>query len=203
MLATFLVPIPLAILSIVPVSPLHQPTRDCLLEVMTPASIEDRAVVDFYADVDTYVRLHRRLVRSMGTASMADDEGGFFGDELRVVIVAARPQARAGDFFTAAVAAVITARVDRALLRGVAAMPPRRYEPLPGEPTPAVNTELPRTAATLAWPALSVELPALPDELAYAWWGQDLLLVDVAAGLVLDVLPDALPEGAHHGILYH
>ena len=45
-------------------------------------------------------------------------------------------------------------------------------------------------------------LPALPPELDYAVRGRDLVLVDVEANLVIDVLPDALPEGASPGGVY-
>jgi hypothetical protein len=45
-------------------------------------------------------------------------------------------------------------------------------------------------------------LPALPPELDYAIWGRDLVLIDIAANLVLDVLRDALPEGAYLGVEY-
>jgi hypothetical protein len=199
MLATILFPIPLAVL---PIVPLPQPTRDCWLEVLTPQAIEERALTEFGTKVHEYVGLHRRFVRSMGTAAMFDDEGGFLGDELRTVIAAARPQARQGDFFTPSVSVVFRARIDRALLRGVGGTPNRLYEPLPGEPSPAVNSEFPYISGSVAWPGLFLELPELPSELGYALWGRDLVLLDGTARLVLDVLPDALPDGAHPGVLY-
>jgi hypothetical protein len=42
----------------------------------------------------------------------------------------------------------------------------------------------------------------VPRELGYALWGRALVLVDVDANLVLDVLSDALPEGARPGVMY-
>jgi hypothetical protein len=45
-------------------------------------------------------------------------------------------------------------------------------------------------------------LPVIPRELEYAFWGRDLVLVDVAANLVIDVLPEALLEGSRPGVLY-
>jgi hypothetical protein len=44
-----------------------------------------------------------------------------------------------------------------------------------------------------AWPALLAVLPALPEELEYRFIGRDLVLVDVHADLIVDVLKDALP----------
>jgi hypothetical protein len=66
----------------------------------------------------------------------------------------------------------------------------------------SLNSELPYISGSVAWPGLFLELPELPSELGYALWGRDLVLLDVTARLVLDVLPDALPEGAHPGVLY-
>lgn len=199
MLAAILISIPLTVSSIAPIPP---PVRDCNLEVLTPAATEERALSDLDARLRAYVTLRQRLLRSTGIAVMPDDEGEFAGDQLRDVIVAARPQARQGDFFTAAAGAVIAARIDRALLRGVALTSRRLYEPLPGEPPPAVNSAVPFVSGTVTWPALFMELPVLPPELGYALWGRDLVLVDLPANLVLDVLPDALPAGTYRGVAY-
>ena len=200
MLAAILLPIPLAL---PPIVQIPEPRRDCWLEAVTAETIEEPAIADFQARLDAYVALQRRLTRSLGaTTRVGDDEGDMLGDELRAVLVAARPLAGPGEFFRPAMAGVVTGRVDRALLRGVAAMPVRLYEPVPGEPAPAVNQAFPWVAVSVEWPALFRELPALPPELGYALWGRDLVLVDVAANLVLDVLPDALPEGARPGVQF-
>jgi hypothetical protein len=197
MLATILFAIPIGLL---PIGPLPQPTRDCLLEVLTPAALEDRAVVDFQMRIDAYVALHRRLARSTG--AMPDDEGAFFGGEMRAALVAARPQARQGGFFTPGVETVFRKRIDRSLLLGLPVSGGRLYEPLLGEPAPAVNAAFPAVPGAVTWPGLFLELPELPPELGYALWGRDLVLVDVVANLVLDVMPEALPEGAYRGVLY-
>ena len=200
MLAAILLLIPLALPPIVDVP---QPTRDCWLEVVTAETIEERTIADFQAQLDAYVALQRRLARSLGPATMfGDDEGDMWGGQLRAALVAARPLARQGEFFTPSMAGVVTGRVDRALLRGIAAIPVRLYEPLPGESPPAVNAAFPFVGVSVEWPALFRELPALPPELGYALWGRDLVLVDVDANLVLDVLPEALPEGARPGVQF-
>jgi hypothetical protein len=191
MLATILFPIPLFVS---PHLPLPQPTRDCLLEVLTPQALEQRAVAEFDARVHAYVGLRRTLVRSIEPAPRVDDERGILGDELRAVIVAARPHARQGDFFSAPVAAALRARIDYALVGGVADVPPGPFHRSSG-PSPTVNAELSKVGGAETWPALFGELPALPGELGYALWGRDLVLLDLAANLVIDVLPDALPPG--------
>ena len=45
-------------------------------------------------------------------------------------------------------------------------------------------------------------LPAVPRPLLYEFWGRDLALIDSAADLVLDVLPEALPPDAASDVIY-
>jgi hypothetical protein len=199
MLAAILLPIPLAL---APIVERPQPSRDCWLEVVTAETLERRTIAEFEGRLDAYIALQRRLVRSLGATMFEDDEGDMLGDPLRAALVAARPLARQGEFFTPSMTRVVTGRVDRALLRGVAATPARLYEPLPGEPPPQVNKAFPFVSVSVEWPALFRELPTLPPELGYAIWGRDLVLVDKAADLVLDVMPEALPEGARPGVQF-
>jgi hypothetical protein len=198
MFGTVLVHMPLAMLPIVLPS---QPTRDCLLDT-PPQVIEERILAGFNDSIRAYGHLTRRFVRAMGPPSTLSEESGFFGNELRVAIVAARPLATQGDFFTPPVADVIRRRIDRALLLEVARTAAPLYEPLPGGPVPEVNKAFPAVLGAVHWPELLRELPPLPFELSYALWGRTLVLMDVRANLVLDVLQDALPEGAHPGVIY-
>jgi hypothetical protein len=204
MLVSVLVQVPFAIF---PLLNIPAPTRDCQLEVLQPAAIEERALAEFDSRVAAYVVLQRRLARSLYPMPPFDEEG-FFDDEavlsdgLREVMVAARPLAQQADFFTPRVAELFRERIDRALAVGVSGRPVPLYEPLPGEPAPAVNSAFPFVMGVVQWPELVRALPALPRELTYALWGRDLVLVDVAANLVLDILPDALPEGARPGVSY-
>ena len=64
-------------------------------------------------------------------------------------------------------------------------------------PVPQVNARIPAGRNTRPWPALLAALPALPHELEYRVVGLALVLVDVHADLVLDVLKDALPPPRH------
>ena len=43
--------------------------------------------------------------------------------------------------------------------------------------------------------AVTAALPALPEGLQYKFIGRDLVLVDVDANVIVDVLPDAVPPG--------
>jgi hypothetical protein len=135
-----------------------------------------------------------------------DEEDLFAADALRAAIVAARPNARTGAFFTPNVATRLKQRIDWAFLHhpGIAADASVRggYDPLPGESRPIVNEPFPPVSAAVRWLPLARSLPLLPRELDFALWGRDLVLVDVRANLVLDVLPDALPPAARPGAVF-
>jgi hypothetical protein len=187
-------------LTALPLVPVPQPAGDCRLEVLTPQGLEARTVAEFDARVDAYLTLHRRIARAITTTRIVDDEEPFFQEELRAALLAARPQAQQGGFFTPAVADVIRDRIRRSFASVRNELPVPLYEPLAGEAGPAVNRPFPLVTGPLTWPALGSALPPVPGELEYAFWGTDLALVDTVADLVIDILPDALPPGARPGI---
>jgi hypothetical protein len=201
MFATIAIQIPLVVLPVLQVPP---PTRDCLLEVLSRQAIEERAFAGFDTAVQRYVVLHRHLARSL--AMPHDDDDLFHSEGLRAAIIAARPQAGAGQFFTSEVTILLRERIDAAFAAhpgaATSAIVRGGYEPLPGEPGPQVNEPFPPVVASVRWMPLGRALPPLPRELDFALWGRDLVLVDVAANLVLDILPEALPESAGPGVLY-
>ena len=199
MFATILVQIPLAMLSVLEIP---DATRDCRLEVLTPETLEERTLREFDSAVHAYAELRDRLARQVLATTIVDGEGGTFADELRGAIIAGHPVARRGEFFTPSVTDTIKTRLTHALLGGAGAMPHRLYEPLAGELAPEVNSTFPVVPGPVEWPMLFVQLPRLPSGLGYALWGRDLVLVDLPALLVLDVLPEALPEGARPGVVY-
>jgi hypothetical protein len=66
----------------------------------------------------------------------------------------------------------------------------------PGIPEPAVNGEFPWQIGSAMWPTLLQALPALPRELEYRFSGRHLVLIDIHANLVVDILKNALPIGS-------
>jgi hypothetical protein len=61
-------------------------------------------------------------------------------------------------------------------------------------PRPAVNGRFSWTWPSFMVPCLFGVLPALPRELEYRFVERDLILIDVDANLVVDILGDAFPE---------
>jgi hypothetical protein len=196
MLATVLVHVPLLI------APLLQPPfpPECQLDVLTPMGIEERTIATFNARIDSYLTLHRLVARTLPPSKMFDDEDPFLADELRRALVAARPGAGPGAFFTRPVAELFRDRIDLALAyTGGSAIP--FYLGL-GDAIATVNQPLSVVPDPIAWAPLLAVLPPIPSELAYAVAGRDLAIVDVAANLVLDVLSDAVPSWPRPDVIY-
>jgi hypothetical protein len=198
MFATILFHLPLLM------APLAQPptsTTGCQLAVIMPLTEEDRALTEFDARVARYVELHRRLERSLPPEQMFDDwdEMSVARDELADAIRDARPNARPGDVFSPGFREVVTRLVDETLagadydlatvLEGINDEVSPHARPL------KVNGRYRwEEIGAAMWPALLRVLPALPRELEYRFVNRDLVLIDIHADLVVDILNEALPE---------
>jgi hypothetical protein len=192
MLAWIVLQVPLALVP-VPTPP------TCQLDVLSPAALEERVVHDFDRRIDQYVRLHRRLERGLPPEHVFGDfeDMSEAVDALHAALVDARPNATAGMFFTPAVADLLSARLAQAIVKSghtpAQAWIAMNLGYVSGIPEPQINGRFPATRYVRVWPALLAALPALPEELEYRFVGWDLVLVDVHADLVVDILKNALP----------
>ena len=177
------------------------PTRPpaCQLDVLPAFIHEERMLEDFEQRVGHYVRLHRRLERALPPEQLFDDmeDMSTAVDALHNAIVDARPYAHEGNTFTPAVAYVLTRRLHRAVTdNGYTAaevLAAINEGARPGMPAPEVDGRFPPLLDREVWPALRAVLPALPHELRFRFVNRDLVLLDVHADLIVDILRDALP----------
>lgn len=153
------------------------------------------SLAEFNTRLAEYVTVHQRAAATLHMDRQTKDAAGITDRQKALAdrIRAARPQARQGDIFTAAVEsdlrritrADLSARpaADRAAVR--AEVPRLAF---------AVNDEYPTNAplATVP-PMLLASLPRLPEELEYRFFDRHLVLLDVDANLIVDYIPDALP----------
>jgi hypothetical protein len=160
----------------------------------------DRVVVaEFSRRVSDYVALHRRLEGPVPTIQVSSDP-----DEVRRATVAlagkiraARGRARQGDFFTPDVARVFRASIATACGGDFDLVYETAIEENPELRSwrPRVNGAYPESAPySMVSPNVLCNLPELPEELQYRFWGRDLLLWDYHANVIVDVLPDAIPS---------
>jgi hypothetical protein len=198
MFATILFRVPLLL---APLVQLPTPTADCRLEVLTPLAQEERTLTEFNLRIDHYVALHRRLERSVPPEQMFDDweEMSQARDDLAKAIREARPDARPGDILSPSFREVVTTRVEQTLARAdydlATVLRAINSEVVPGGPRLKVNGRFPwEHVGAAMWPALLQVLPVLPRELEYRFVDRDLVLVDIHADLVVDILKEALPK---------
>lgn len=152
----------------------------------------------FTAFIREYVQLHRQIERQLPPLHVRSDVQDIVesSNAMASALRTARATAREGDVFTPALATLLRARISGALAaRGflpeelVAATLEEADE---NAPLPVVNGRFPWARGSPTWPCVIDALPDLPDELQYRMVGNDLVLVDTHAGLVVDILRNAI-----------
>jgi hypothetical protein len=168
--------------------------------VQTPANAPP-ATQAFVEATREYAALHRRLEATLPTLEVTSNPDKIFKlvQQMAAALRAARPNARPGDFFTEAVAVELRLSIAEALAaHGFTAADVRESEALEGiDPATVslkVNGTFPWIYATAMFPCVFNALPPLPPELHYRMLGNTLVLIDVHASLIVDLLPNALAE---------
>lgn len=159
--------------------------------------IASDALQRFQEGVQAYVTLHRQIERLLPPMELPAEPRAIqqWGDACALEIALARRSAREGDIIDAAAAAVFRAHIKDALGdRGRAAVLGFGHDAEAGGlVAPEVNARVRWSHGSFMPASLLDVLPALPLELQYRFIGPDLVLIDVGAGLVVDVLREALP----------
>ena len=174
----------------------------------SPSSAQDglateHAAQQFDERVASYVALRTRAAAAVPRLEVLPDAARIHEqvDMLAGSIRAARSAARLGDLFTRDVRLVLRADIRNALADAHIDAEDLMEEleadasPLSELPPVEVNGPFPWVFGAAMPPLLLDRLPALPVEVQYRFIGRDLVLVDVEANLVVDILPDALPRG--------
>jgi hypothetical protein len=148
-----------------------------------------------------YASLHRRVEKNLPALQVNSNPETLhlLVEQMAVAIRAARPDARQGEFFTDALAVEVRLRIAGALAaHGLTAWDVHAMEAAdeidPSRVSLTVNSPFPWRYASAMFPCVLEALPALPPELQYRIVGSTLVLIDVHAGLILDLLPHALAD---------
>jgi len=160
-----------------------------------------QAIQAFERATHDYVQTHRRLESQIGAIRLDSTvaEVNRTIQELAAAMRAERPDAKQGDFFTPPLATELRVRINNALSEnGFSAADVRRSERFEaieaGSTALRVNGTFPWVLATAMFPCVVAALPPLSPELQYRIVGDTLVLIDVHASLILDLLPHALVE---------
>lgn len=153
----------------------------------------------FMAATRDYAQMHRRLEGQIGPIEINTtiDEINRIIQQLAAAIRAERPDAKQGDFFTPALAPELRARINEALLAddftADDVIRAGRVDGIDYERVALrVNGTFPWILGTAMFPCVIQALPELPPELQYRIVGTDLVLIDIHASLIVDILPSAL-----------
>ena len=161
-------------------------------------SEEARDFKTFTDRVQAYVKMQKGLEASLPTLKPTKDAAQIVEHQhaLARKIADARRNARQGDIFTHEVTERFR-KIIRSAFHGPEGRLARRTIQ---QDTPfkvvvlRVNDVFPdNIPVTTTPPTLLLKLPELPPELAYRFVGRDLALKDVKAGLIVDLIPNAIP----------
>ena len=163
--------------------------------------VESAAVGAFTEATRDYALLHRRLETTLPRLEVTSNPETIQRavEQLGAALRAARPDAKPGDFFTEAMAVELRLRIDDALFaHGFSPADVRASEAAEGIDAVIaplqVNGHFPWRYASAMFPCVLQALPTLPPELQYRIIGNTLVLVDVHADLIVDLLPYALAD---------
>ena len=158
-----------------------------------------QAIATFENATQDYALMHRRLERQIGSIELGTPmtEINRIIHELAAAIRSERREAKQGDFFAPALGHVLRARINDALLehhytaddlRAVGRVDGVNYERVRLQ----VNDTFPWVLAVAMFPCVIEALPPLPVELQYRIVGDHLVLIDIHASLIVDILPHVL-----------
>jgi hypothetical protein len=178
---------------------------ECVLSTRAqgPVSTKEQSEVTagfkvFLDRVGTYATLHKSIESTLPAVKSTDLPEMITAHQLALArkIREARPSAKRGEIFTehATRAFRITIREEFQGPQGRNARTTIRQ----GAPLTKLHLQVNEpypdgVPFTTVPPTLLLRLPKLPDQVAYRIVGRDLILLDVAANLVVDEIPEVIP----------
>lgn len=182
---------------------LCSPQNEMTTQAQQTVSAKDQTEVaegfkTFLKNVDGYVKLHKSVEATLPSIKPTDLPELIYAHQLALArkIREARPNAKQGDIFTedGEKAFRFTIKHELSGPQG----PKARATIRQGEPLTTIHLKVNEpypdgVPLTTVPPSLLLKFPKLPDQVAYRIVGGDLLLLDVAANLVVDRIPEVTP----------
>jgi hypothetical protein len=157
---------------------------------------EAAALAEFSQRLKAYVALRAKLAKNLeplsSTASASDLQARQAA--LAAALRSARARARPGDLIPQAVRKQIRETVMADFSRRQPATQRAALEEVPTGPLPGINKTYPEHAALATVPPLLLEnLPPLPDNLQYRFFGRHMVILDGDVEIVVDYVQNVLP----------
>lgn len=166
----------------------------------SPGVNADAVVIgDFEKQTKEYVKLHKKLEAGLPSPKQTDSPHTI-NERRRMLagrIQTARQQAKQGDLFSAPVILIYKKLIGMAYQ---AAGPAKvtsslRHDEPVHDIVLKVNAAYPETVPLQTTPpSILLNLPPLPPELDYRIVGRSLVLRDTGANIIVDYIPDAIPQ---------
>jgi hypothetical protein len=161
-----------------------------------PVNAQAAAMLDFQQRLEKYLALRTELSKKLTpltpTASATDLVAR--QESLANAIRAARATARPGDLVPPLVADQIKQAILDDFKRRSAADERATFSEVPNAPRPTINRTYPMDAALpTVPPLLLLNLPRLPDNLQYRFYGRHVLLLDGDVQIIVDYIANVLP----------
>ena len=170
----------------------------------------EESIQRFQNAVAAYLMLRDAVTKTLPPGEISPDPKNFMiaVDAAAAALRAARPWAAEGDLINAEAGALFRERIRATLVDSGCTVADiladeRDDERAPLPPRPIVHDHFDWSWGSFMPACVLSVLPPLPDQLQYRFVQRDLVLVDIGADLVVDVLPDALPASeSWTGVLY-
>lgn len=167
------------------------------LQTSAGGPVDPAAIKQFHGEVEKYMAIRQGLLTEVSgpVAESTAVELNNASDILAAAIKRRRPGNKPGTLFTPPAAEAIKRIIADAVRTAGLAAELQRIDDEGGNGKPSVYQRFPEAAqmATMP-PSLLAVLPELPKELEYRIVGTFLVLRDVDAALVLDLIPNAVPR---------
>jgi hypothetical protein len=160
-----------------------------------------KAMAEFTERVNQYAALHKKIEDTLPKLSTeaTPEEIDKNQRNFAQLLASARKTAKVGDVFTPAMQAVARRLMERVFQNAVSRKQLRDSvmdeNPTPAQIKLAVNARYPDEVPLSTMPPEVLKgLPALPEELEYRFVGENLILLDPHAHIVVDYVTRALPR---------
>ena len=152
----------------------------------------------FSKRIDDYMKVRKTVVDSVGDLDPTKSQAEITtrATQLANGVIAARAQAKPGDIFTPEFSALIATLIKQEYSRRADSVQETREDQQDELPdfVPKVNMLYPTTYPLATFPATLLPLlPKLPEQLEYRVVQNYLVLRDVEANVILDIMPNAVP----------
>ena len=167
-------------------------------ESKPPADPRAAQYEDFAKRLDAFMKVRDAVEDSVGDLDPTKSQAEIAAraSALAAGLIAARPNARAGDIFTPEIATILASMIKEEYSRRSEPVQETREDTQDELPdfVPKVNSLYPTTYPLATFPpTLLPLLPPLPEKLEYRIVQNYLVLRDIEANLIVDFMPNAVP----------